>query len=373
MSIAISTSIDTGDFDKVVSRTREVLKDNGFGVLTEIDVQATLKEKLGESMERYLILGACNPTLAHRPCRRTSRSDCCCRAMSWSEKMRRTGNRAHRGDEPRFDGAGRRRCGFIAGRRPSDTATTGRNQHTRRGPAVTSIDLYVDPVCPFSWVTSRWLLDAAAATGRSVALRQMSLAVLNDGRDVEPAQRAKLEWSRRVGRVLAAATDEGGPGIRRSLRVAGRRGVQRGRDVADSSVKEALAATSCSPALVDALDDPAWDDIVRAAHQRSQDALGGSGGSPIIAVDGRGFFGPVLTALPTRDAGIALLDAVLTAVSTPAFAVLQRPYQGPPSTAGMGAADVPCRSVPHLRFGDVVGLRSAHRRSEGPDTARPVV
>jgi uncharacterized protein (DUF302 family) len=66
MSIAISTSIDTADFDKVVSKTREVLKDNGFGVLTEIDVQATLKEKLGESTERYLILGACNPPLAHR-------------------------------------------------------------------------------------------------------------------------------------------------------------------------------------------------------------------------------------------------------------------------------------------------------------------
>lgn len=66
MSIAISTSIDTADFEKVVTRTREVLKDNGFGVLTEIDVQATLKQKLGESMERYLILGACNPTLAHR-------------------------------------------------------------------------------------------------------------------------------------------------------------------------------------------------------------------------------------------------------------------------------------------------------------------
>lgn len=66
MSIAISTSTDTVAFDKVVSRTREVLKDNGFGVLTEIDVQATLKEKLGESIERYLILGACNPPLAHR-------------------------------------------------------------------------------------------------------------------------------------------------------------------------------------------------------------------------------------------------------------------------------------------------------------------
>jgi uncharacterized protein (DUF302 family) len=66
MSIAIATSASGADFDKVVARTREVLKDNGFGVLTEIDVQATLKEKLGKSMERYLILGACNPPLAHR-------------------------------------------------------------------------------------------------------------------------------------------------------------------------------------------------------------------------------------------------------------------------------------------------------------------
>jgi uncharacterized protein (DUF302 family) len=66
MSIAISTSVDSADFEKVVARTREVLKDNGFGILTEIDVQATLAQKLGESMERYLILGACNPTLAHR-------------------------------------------------------------------------------------------------------------------------------------------------------------------------------------------------------------------------------------------------------------------------------------------------------------------
>jgi hypothetical protein len=107
-----------------------------------------------------------------------------------------------------------------------------------------------------------------------------------------------------------------------------------GGDLAESSVKEALTATSSSPALVEALDDPAWDDAVRAAHQRSQDALGGNGGSPIIALDGKGFFGPVLTGLPARDAGIALLDAVATAASMPEFAVLQRPYQGPPSAAG---------------------------------------
>jgi 2-hydroxychromene-2-carboxylate isomerase len=200
---------------------------------------------------------------------------------------------------------------------------------------MTSIELYVDPVCPFAWVTSRWLLDAATSTGRSVVLRQMNLAVLNDGRDVGPAQGAKLQWSRRVGRIFAAVTDEGGPLAFADLYEAfGALVHDKSADLADSLVKEALAATSSSPGLVDAIDDPAWDDNVRAAHQRSQDAFGGGGGSPIIVVDDRGFFGPVLTDVLARDAGIALLDVVVTAASTPEFAVLQRPYQGPPSTVG---------------------------------------
>ena len=65
MSFAISTTLHTS-FDDAVTRTREALADQGFGVLTEIDVTATLKAKLGEDIEEYLILGACNPPLAHR-------------------------------------------------------------------------------------------------------------------------------------------------------------------------------------------------------------------------------------------------------------------------------------------------------------------
>ncbi len=55
-----------GDFDEIVRAVREALAEQDFGILTEIDVQATLKEKLGHDMENYLILGACNPPLAHR-------------------------------------------------------------------------------------------------------------------------------------------------------------------------------------------------------------------------------------------------------------------------------------------------------------------
>lgn len=65
MTIALSTALHTS-FADAVSRTREALAQQGFGVLTEIDMKATLKEKLGEDMEDYLILGACNPPLAYQ-------------------------------------------------------------------------------------------------------------------------------------------------------------------------------------------------------------------------------------------------------------------------------------------------------------------
>ncbi|AOW93641.1 ABC transporter [Rhodococcus sp. WMMA185] len=65
MNLALSTTLHTS-FDDAVERTRQALSKQGFGVLTEIDVKATLKAKIDEDMEDYLILGACNPPLAHR-------------------------------------------------------------------------------------------------------------------------------------------------------------------------------------------------------------------------------------------------------------------------------------------------------------------
>lgn len=196
---------------------------------------------------------------------------------------------------------------------------------------MTAIDLYLDPVCPFSWVTSRWLLDAADKTGRPVVLRQMSLAILNEGEDADEAHQRMFERSRRLGRLFAAITDRHGPeAFARLYEPIGTRLHVEKEEVTRGFVADVLSDLGLEESLSKALDeteyDSEYDEAVRRAHAASQDALGDEAGSPIIAIDGRAFFGPVLTDLPEPDDGVVLLDAVVSAAGVPAFAVLQRPH-----------------------------------------------
>ncbi|MEU5760103.1 disulfide bond formation protein DsbA [Nocardia sp. NPDC047648] len=195
------------------------------------------------------------------------------------------------------------------------------------------IDLYVDPVCPFAWVAAQWLLDSAGAD-HVVTLRQMSLAVLNGDRDVDADHAPMMTRSRRIGRVFAAAVEQDGQAAFAPLYLAlGLRLHVRAQHV-DDAVATALDATGRDRTLLESLDDARYDAAVARAHHASQTALGGSGGSPIISIDGHAFGGPVLTEPPPARHAPELLDAIVTAATTPGFAALQRPYQGPPTFVG---------------------------------------
>ncbi|WP_063053779.1 mycothiol-dependent nitroreductase Rv2466c family protein [Nocardia arthritidis] len=194
------------------------------------------------------------------------------------------------------------------------------------------IDLYVDPVCPFAWVAAQWLLDSATAE-HVVTLRSMSLAVLNGDHDVDADHAPMIVRSRRVGRVFAAAVQQHGQTAFTPLYLEFAQRLHTRGQHADDALAAALAASGLDDKLIEALDDARYDAAVAHAHQVSQTALGGRSGSPIISIDGHVFSGPVLTEPPRPGHAAELLAAVITAASTPGFAAMQRPYQGPPTFA----------------------------------------
>lgn len=198
---------------------------------------------------------------------------------------------------------------------------------------MTTIECFVDPACPFAWATSRWLLDVTARRGVPVEWRQMSLAVLNEGREMEGAHAQRMVTSRRAGRLLAAvaATGESVGGIYTAL---GRRLHCDGRELSTEVAIEALAECGYDTDLAAALDDESFDAAVATAHQRSQDTLGSVGGSPITVIDERAFFGPVLTEVPAGEDADRLFDGLVAVADTAAFAQLERPRVGPPVLAG---------------------------------------
>ena len=196
-------------------------------------------------------------------------------------------------------------------------------QSDRTGSKVT---VWLDPVCPFSWNTARWLDAVAEKTGLAIDWQLMSLAVLNEGRELPPAQQARMRDSLQVGRLMAAiAREQGTAGWTAAYFAFGERYFDRSEPLNDSLVAHVLTTAGVLDATAAAISDTSLDELVRHQHRAGQDALGETGGSPILRIDGHTFFGPVLTALPDAEATTALFQAVGTLAATPQFTQLQRP------------------------------------------------
>ena len=196
-----------------------------------------------------------------------------------------------------------------------------------------NIDCYIDPACPFAWATSRWLIDVAARHADvTLTLRQMSLAVLNADAiasgDMDPGMAHHMEVSHAGGRLLAAAPDDAFADLYAAL---GRRVHLDHSDVDTDVARAALEECGLDPASAEAIDDSTYDAAVADAHAAAVATYGEPSGTPLVTIDGRTFFGPVITEIPTGDAADNLLDALAVVARTPAFAQLQRPRSGPPT------------------------------------------
>jgi hypothetical protein len=174
-------------------------------------------------------------------------------------------------------------------------------------------------------MTSRWLLEAAAVRDLDVRVHVMSLAVLNEGRDLsaEYVDLMRRAWG--PVRVLIAAEQRYGEGVLEPLYSAmGQRYHVRGERDLDVLSVNALEDRGLDARLAEAASDPSLDGALRASHHRGMDPVGEDVGTPVIHVGDVAFFGPVVTPAPRGEAAGRLYDGVVAVAATPGFYELKR-------------------------------------------------
>jgi protein-disulfide isomerase-like protein with CxxC motif len=202
------------------------------------------------------------------------------------------------------------------------TTTTGKVQ----------VGFWFDPLCPWAWVTSRWMLEVEKVRPVETSWHVMSLAVLNDGRDDLP-ERYKEMMAKAYGpvRVCIAAEQAKGPDILLPLYTALGNRIhleQRGED--PSVIAEALDEVGLPAELADAATSTDYDEALKKSHHDGMDAVGFDVGTPVIHVNGIAIFGPVVTPAPKGDAAGKLWDGVVLVAGTDGFYELKRSReQGP--------------------------------------------
>ncbi len=188
----------------------------------------------------------------------------------------------------------------------------------------TPVDFFFDPGCPFTWRTSRWLTAVEEAGEAEVTWRLMSLSVLNEGREIPEQYAAVMRQGVRVLRALDAAGETGGSSAVAALYTAlGTRAHDQDVFLSDDVVAACVAEVGLPDSVAEAVDDPARDASVRSSHDRSQQLVGDDAGSPVLALEGRGFFGPVVVPVPKGEEALDLFRGVRLLAGVSAFAELK--------------------------------------------------
>jgi 2-hydroxychromene-2-carboxylate isomerase len=203
---------------------------------------------------------------------------------------------------------------------------------TETSTETTPADFWFDPLCPWAWMTSRWMTEVEKVRPVQVRWHVMSLAVLNEPRKDELPEQYREFLTHAWGpvRVCIAAEEQHGPEVLGPLYTAlGTRFHNPERPRTKETVAEALAEAGLPAELADAADTDAWDAKLRASHEAGISLVGTEVGTPVIAVPGSdgeqiAFFGPVVTPAPKGADAAKLWDGTLAVASIPGFYEIKR-------------------------------------------------
>ncbi|MDH2391527.1 DsbA family protein [Streptomyces sp. HNM0663] len=206
-------------------------------------------------------------------------------------------------------------------------------------PGKTPVDFWFDPLCPWAWMTSRWMLEVEKVRDVEVRWHVMSLAVLNENKlDELPEEYREMLATQAWGpvRVVTAAWQKYGDEVLGRLYTAmGARFHDRGEGATREATAAALEDAGLPAELIEYADSDAYDAELRASHKEGIDKVGQDVGTPVIAVPGPdggqiAFFGPVVTPAPKGEEAARLWDGTLMVASIPGFYEIKRTRTAPP-------------------------------------------